>query len=68
MADAVEAAFDVTFEHPDRCVAFGQRTKGLTNGIGAGAPFSEPVGVAVTDCFRNGFVSASGQNRPVESE
>ena len=57
MADAVEAAFDVAFEHPDRRVAFGQRTKGLANGVGAGAPFSKPVGVAVTDCFRNGFES-----------
>ena len=53
MADPVKAAFDVAFEHPNRRVAFGQRTEALANGVGAGAAFPETVGVAVSDRLRN---------------
>ena len=55
MADPVEAAFDVAFEHPDRRVAFGQRTEALADGVGAGAAFSKPVGVAVGDRLGDRF-------------
>ena len=51
MADPVEAGFDVAFQHPDRRVAFGQCTKALANGVGAGPAFSKPVGVTVGDRF-----------------
>ena len=33
MADAVEAVFDVAFEHPDRRVAFGRRNEALPKGF-----------------------------------
>ena len=39
MADPVEAALDVAFEHPDRRVAFGQCAEALANGVGAGIFF-----------------------------
>ena len=55
MADAVETAFDVAFEHPDRRVALGQCTEALANGVGAGSAFAEPVGVAVSDRLSHRF-------------
>src|SRR3974377_688840 len=57
MAQAAEAALNIAFEHPDRRVAFGQRTKALTNGVSAGPAFPKPVGVTVPDRLRNGFES-----------
>ena len=55
MADAVETALDVTFEHPNRRVAFGQCAEALANGVGARAAFPKAVRVTVSDRLGNRF-------------
>ena len=55
MADVVEAAFDVAFQHPLRRTPSAQRVETLLEGVGSGALRSEAVGIGVGGGLRDGF-------------
>ena len=55
MADVVEAAFDVAFQHPLRRTAPAQRVKTLLERVGSGAFRSEAVGIGIGGGLRDGF-------------
>src|ERR1035438_9573426 len=55
MADVVEAAFDVAFQHPLRRASPAQCVETLLECVGSGAFRAEAVGVGIGGSLRNGF-------------
>ncbi len=55
VADVVEAAFDVAFQHPLWRASPAQYVKALLERIGSGAFRSEAIGVGIGGGLRDGF-------------
>jgi hypothetical protein len=55
VADVVEAAFDVAFQHPLRRTAPAQCIEALLERVGSGAFRSEAIGVGIGGGLRDGF-------------